>query len=292
MAVVGWNPAEYTMHQQSRRDDMMRNLLNMFLQKKQFDVQDRRYQDQLSQQQKSNEMAQKKYELDVKEAEDRAGYYNRPQTSELSSDAKMMEYFIKTGQAKDHKEARELLMETKNQGGITPSLAFNMGRKGIEDERFADTKATNEARYRQTQRDKKSAAVYKMADTRVRNELDKLDRILAKDTYTLKNRPKLEIERDNLQKALDFVTSAGIKSQASGGMSPDTEMALQSIVSDMPRVKSGDFLTDISEKLVGGTASQTPTGVPPEVKAYMKKHPEVPADEVMAMYTEYMKIKK
>jgi len=62
MAVVGWNPAEYTMHQQSRRDDMMRNLLNMFLQKKQFDVQDRRYQDQLSQQQKENEFAEKRIE--------------------------------------------------------------------------------------------------------------------------------------------------------------------------------------------------------------------------------------
>jgi len=75
MAVVGWNPAEYTMHQQSRRDDMMRNLLNMFLQKKQFDVQDRWYQDQLSQQQKSNELAEKKYKLDTEEAQGRIKYY-------------------------------------------------------------------------------------------------------------------------------------------------------------------------------------------------------------------------
>jgi len=67
------------MRQQSRRDDMMRNILNMFMQKKQFEMQDRRYQDQTEQQKFQNKMAEKKYELDAKEAEDRGNYYNRPQ---------------------------------------------------------------------------------------------------------------------------------------------------------------------------------------------------------------------
>jgi len=83
MAVAGWNPAEYSMRQQSRRDDMMRNILNMFMQKKQFEMQDRRYQDQTEQQKFQNEMSQKKYELDAKEAEDRGNYYNRPQSESL-----------------------------------------------------------------------------------------------------------------------------------------------------------------------------------------------------------------
>ena len=64
MAVAGWNPAEYSMRQQSRRDDMMRNILNMFMQKKQFEMQDRRYQDQTAQQKTQNEMAQEKFNLE------------------------------------------------------------------------------------------------------------------------------------------------------------------------------------------------------------------------------------
>ena len=74
MAVAGWNPAEYSMHQQSRRDDMMRNLLNMFMQKKQFEMQDRRYQDSLSQQKVSNELDQRRVKAYEDSSQSEAAY--------------------------------------------------------------------------------------------------------------------------------------------------------------------------------------------------------------------------
>jgi len=282
-------PAAYQQNQQGRQDDQFRQILQMMMMGMQQKTQQGQYADQMKQQQLSNEMAEKNYALDERNIASQEAYRNRPQTGELSSDAKTIEYLMAKGIVKTPQEGWQYLIKMK-QGGISPSLAFNMGRKEIEDVRYAENKATNETRYQRTLREKRAEGAYKKADVRVRNELDKIDRMLAKDPYTLRNRPQLEKERDNLQKALDFITSAGVRT--GGGMSPETQSALEGIVSNMPRVKSGDFLTDISEKLVGGTASQTPTGVPPEVKAYMKKHPEVPADEVMAMYTEYMKIKK
>jgi len=62
------------MHQQSRRDDMMRNLLNMFMQKKQFEMQDRRYQDSLSQQKVSNELDQRRVKAYEDSSQSEAAY--------------------------------------------------------------------------------------------------------------------------------------------------------------------------------------------------------------------------
>ena len=67
------------MRQQSRRDDMMRNILNMFMQKKQFEMQDRRYQDQTEQQKFQNKMAEKNLSLNERNVASNEAWRNRPE---------------------------------------------------------------------------------------------------------------------------------------------------------------------------------------------------------------------
>ena len=64
------------MHQQSRRDDMMRNLLNMMAMGMEKKTNEQRYQDQLSQQQKSNEMQSRQLDISEKRANDLSKYYD------------------------------------------------------------------------------------------------------------------------------------------------------------------------------------------------------------------------
>jgi len=305
MAVAGWNPAEYSMHQQSRRDDMMRNLLNMFMQKKQFEMQDRRYQDQTEQQKFQNEMAQKDYALNERNIASQEQYRNRPQTGELSSDAKTMQYFIQTGQASNPQEAYKLLTELKQSGrsgdGLTPSLAYRMGRDDKGDAEKEGEKEVAEVKGRREARMKEADRMVKSTELRLKSEAEKLDRLIRADQYgTNSNTAKYKQELANINEAMDYVTKANMSALELGALPPRQKRILGLIGGNISGVKSGITMENVRsliEKegarrgLTGGEQAPA-TQIPPEVSEYMKKHPEVPTEEVMAMYAEYMKIKK
>ena len=290
-------PAAYQQNQQGRQDDQFRQILQMMMMGMQQKTQQGQYADQMKQQQLSNEMAEKNYALDERNIASQEAYRNRPQTGELSSDAKTIEYLMAKGIVKTPQEGWQYLMQMK-QGGISPNLMYQMGRAELTDARREEDTQKQDLRYGNTKREGEAKWVYETTVKRLNTEIAKLERKIASDPYGYKitNRDELVSNIDNLNKTIDFISERTSSSLASGGMGPDTKKIMRSIAGDLEGVKAGKYLDIASEALAGsGSAPQAPTapaGIPPEVEAYMKKHPDVPAEEVMAMYDEYMKTKK
>ena len=294
-------PAAYAQTQQSRQDDQFRQLLQMMMMGIQQKTQQGQYSDKMRQQALENQ--RKEIELGLER--------RRTESGELGALARM-------------ETARRPLKETQWEG--RQKKAAEMVKSKFITQEEADIYLLTD----KLPRDKNLTAFQDYTVDRNKRK-DRQGSISGHLSRLGRKLSKMENPKSITEIAMGLASGASLQDIGSG-LNVDTEEVkrLQGISSELellistlderdltkeeskhlnsllisvnrgaappPKLKHVPFNQPMTYKegaMPGGAATQPPPSqVPPEVTEYMKKHPEVPLEEVMAMYVEYMKLKK
>ena len=141
-------PQQYAMHQQSRKDDWIRQLLQMFMMKQQRGTEEERWERTQGQREKYQQGTLDYYGALKEQMKTKQTV--PPKKPELPTQAKMIEYMLENKIAPDRKTAFSMLNEKAKESGFTDYQQWSIGQKKVENENefFEDAMSEIDTRLR------------------------------------------------------------------------------------------------------------------------------------------------
>jgi hypothetical protein len=197
-------PQQYAMYKQSRKDDWIRQLLQMFMMKQQQGREDKRWERTQGQREKYQQGTLDYY--DALKEQMKTKQTAKPKKPELPTQAKMIEYMLENKIAPDRKTAFTMLNDKAKESGFTDYQQWSIGWKKKEDENefFEDALSEIDTRLRVLGNTPEASEVNASALTNLNVLRDEMAKLNAKHKT-----PNIELTDDEWQYARSLYGKRG-----------------------------------------------------------------------------------